>query len=73
MSNTMEIFCDDCKEKLWYGQTSNGKRYSYRDDSSHPLVAFLEKHEYCSLHCENAYAGEHDTIDTSNYKGFGDE
>lgn len=73
MSNTMNIYCDDCKEELWYGQESRGKRYIYEEEGKKGLVEFLEKHEGHRLHCDNDYEGDTSGIDTDEYTKFDDD
>ena len=66
----MNIYCDTCKEKLWYGQADRGVRKMYGENQEGILLDFLEKHEGCKLHCDNDYAGDYSGIDTSGYKKF---
>ena len=64
MSNTMDIFCDDCKVRYWYAQTSGAKTMIY---SPEHLKKFFEKHRGHKLHSETEYAPD-ENFNTVGYK-----
>ena len=80
MSNTIEIYCDTCKVKYWFGQgrASNIiKPQTVTVYNSERLGAFLWKHAGHILHTENSDTAGEDVYEyepnTSNYVSIEDD
>lgn len=51
----MTIYCEDCKVKYWYGQTSASGRTIYNPEK---LFDFLQEHQAHKIWTEDEYTDE---------------